>query len=367
VSRQSEQKLSLAAARELDAPERLHELSWQSAIALLERQPGIGKALPDGIYGIDPRNREPTFFNSRRAHRPHDNVNREPTDSSSCAICRGSTTAIIDRAELSDGFTFINENLYPVVYPRPASETPLGVSHLEELTGRAVGLHFIQWTSSYHDRDWPELPQHDRRTVLDRLAALERRLLELPGYPCEERFVSIIKNSGSLVGGSLSHPHQQIVLSNVAPRRVRENHDVLRRRGVTFAELMLQGNPSDLTIMSLETGRFVVPYFMRRPYNLLYIPERVDPSYLWETNSAEREDLARALAVGMQLTESGLRFLEREQAFNVAFHTGPGAGIYLEFLPRSQEEGGFERLGLSACQASPFEAARRLRQVEVSK
>ena len=32
-------------------------------------------------------------------------------------VCQGETTGIIDVAELSEGVTFINKNLYPALYP----------------------------------------------------------------------------------------------------------------------------------------------------------------------------------------------------------------------------------------------------------
>ena len=40
----------------------------------------------------------------------------------------------------------------------------------------------------------------------------------------------------------------------------------------------------------------------------------------------------------------------------------PGAGIYFEFLPLTQETGGFEQLGLSICQSEPAVAAAQLRE-----
>ncbi|MFW6312394.1 MAG: hypothetical protein ACOC2N_00730, partial [Spirochaetota bacterium] len=189
----------------------------------------------------------------------------------------------------------------------------------------------------------------------------EERLLNLPGYPEDERYVSIIKNAGRLVGGSLTHPHQQIALSNAMPRRVRENQRFHDRTGVPFADFMLGENPPELTVASLGTGRFMVPYFMRRPYDLLYVLEDSGPGHLFETSAAARRDLGDALALGMRLTRAGLRAAGREEAYNIVFHTGPGAGVYLEFLPLTQEDGGFEKLGLSACQSSPFAAAETLR------
>jgi hypothetical protein len=44
----------------------------------------------------------------------------------------------------------------------------------------------------------------------------------------------------------------------------------------------------------------------------------------------------------------------RETAYNITCHNGPGAGLYFEFLPYTQEFGGVEHLGIYACQADPY-------------
>ena len=58
-----------------------------------------------------------------------------------------------------------------------------------------------------------------------------------------------------------------------------------------------------------------------------------------------------------------LASIGRHVAYNVVVHTGPGAGIYVEFLPYSQEVGGYEQAGLWICQASPIDTAQQLREM----
>ena len=55
--------------------------------------------------------------------------------------------------------------------------------------------------------------------------------------------VSIIKNYGRLVGGSLAHGHQQIALSNVMPRRVLDHQRFEMEHGENFSAYMLRENP----------------------------------------------------------------------------------------------------------------------------
>jgi hypothetical protein len=48
-------------------------------------------------------------------------------------------------------------------------------------------------------------------------------------------------------------------------------------------------------------------------------------------------------------------------AYNITVSNGPGAGLYCEFLPYTQETGGFEHLGLWVCQDTPNRVAPTLR------
>lgn len=50
-----------------------------------------------------------------------------------------------------------------------------------------------------------------------------------------------------------------------------------------------------------------------------------------------------------------------ETAFNATVHNGPGAGLYVEFLPFTQETGGFDHLRLSVYQRNTQDAAATLR------
>jgi galactose-1-phosphate uridylyltransferase len=173
--------------------------------------------------------------------------------------------------------------------------------------------------------------------------------------------VSVIKNVGRSVGGSLSHGHQQIALTNVLPRRIAEDRAFRAREGRAFTAFMLEENPAELTVLELETGRLVVPYFMRRPYDMQYLLSDDEVERLSELSTTQLSDLATALARGMELSRSVLERLDVEVAYNVVFHTGTGGGVYLEFLPYTQALGGFEQLGLSACQSTPRTAAAELK------
>lgn len=360
--------------------EDLQSLSLEHLIALFENEEDIKNFIPDGIYQVDPRNSERVVFNSSRAKRPHDNrpgdnlVGRDTIDRE-CVICSGKTTGIVDLADLSEGFTFINKNLFPVVFPSKINDAYMDDNSMADTIsiGKPVqGFHFLQWTSSYHDRDWHNIPVNDGVIVMRRLAALEERLLnsdwdlksivknegkEFAGY------VSIIKNYGHLVGGSLVHGHQQIIFSNVMPKRYLDNWRFQQKRGETFSEFMLQKNPPELMIKDYGPAMMLVPYFMRRPFDMLLIVKDTDKSYIHELNDDEMHAITVGWQDAIRVILHVMPLIGKEVAYNITTNNGPGAGLYFEFLPYTQEIGGLEHLGLIICQGNPSDSANHIRNI----
>ena len=368
--------------------ENIEKLSYPDLVRLFRQEMGLSEFLPDGACQVDPRDGVRVLFNSARAHRPHDNrptaasMQDSNAESQSCVVCRGETTGAVDVVDLSEGFTFINKNLYPVIYPEEINKhsqpdaTDLSSSSVGGTP--AFGMHFLQWTSSLHDRDWHNMPFSDRVVVMKRLAVLEKILLTTSGdfmpatSPDDDNkpgcygFVSITKNGGRLVGGSLAHGHQQIVFSNFLPRRILDNLNFKQKRGETFSSYILKENPSELCIHDYETAVLLVPYFMRRPYDMLLVIKDTRKRYLHELTDAEVIDVSDGWRDAIQLMRLVMPQIGREIAYNVITHNGPGAGLYFEFLPYTQEFGGIERLGLSVCQANPLAACIHLRKIAQS-
>ncbi len=321
----------------------LHDL-----VALTKEE--IDSFLPDGTYAIDPRNGDRILYHSSRAARPHDNVPEEvpAIPERKCVICRGDTTGVIDVAPLSEGFTFINKNLFPVLYP------------FEE-EGLACGLHLLQWTSSHHDRDWHNMPLSDRVVVLRRLAALEKTLLAGTEEPSPS--VVIIKNYGHLVGASLVHGHQQIACTNLVPRHFQDNARFEQEHGETFSEYVLRETPSELVVRDYGPAVLLVPAFMRRPYTMMLLVKMTNRQYVHQLDEGELEAVAQGWHDGIRAIREVMPRIGREVAYNVITNNGPGAGLYFEFLPYTQEIGGVEHLGLFVCQGLPEPAAATLREI----
>jgi galactose-1-phosphate uridylyltransferase len=311
-------------------------------------------------HSLDPRDGTRVLFHPARARRPHDYTRRPRHDDrsraeSDCPICSGQTTKVIDRAQLSGGFTFINKNLFPIFTPTAPASGPTDMSSSPLAAGGqedAGGFHFLQWTSSMHDHDWHNLPLADRIVVLDRLATLEEKLIATTGG-----HVSIIKNHGPLVGGSLTHPHQQIAVSGILPMRLGQNQTYAEAHGETFSAYMLRENPAELLVRDYGPAVLLIPYFMRRPFDMLLVLKDTRKSHLHMLDPDEMAAVADGWGDATRIMLAALANLGRAPAYNVTVHNGPGAGLYLEFLPYSQEMGGFEHLGLYVCQENPYRAA----------
>ena len=354
--------------------EDIEKLSIPDLVTLFREEKGMDDLLPDGFYEIDPRNGDRIIYNSSRGRRPHDNrpaMDSVPNPAAECIICQGKTTGIIDATELSEGFTFINKNLFPVLYPFDAEYS----DQMRKTTRRpAYGFHFLQWTSSIHDIDWRDLPLADGLIVMSRLAALEEKLVSgavSRALKREDRddqsdhlgHVLITKNAGYLVGGSLAHDHQQIAFSNVMPRSFRDNQRFEEKNGEVFSSYLLSTNRPQLTIKDYGPACLLVPYFMRRPYDMMLVLMDTDKQYLHQLNEQELMAVVEGWRDAIRAICSIMPAIGREIAYNVVTHNGPGTGLAFEFLPYTQETGGFEHLGLIVCQADPDQAAVRLREV----
>ena len=347
--------------------EDFQSLEKQEIINLFIQDENIQKYAPDGICQVDPRNGERVIFNSARAKRPHDN---RPTKSElsvtleeqECIICQGKTTSIVDVAPLSEGFTFINKNLFPIFFPfQTHSDPPIddGSTKPNNEGIPTWGMHFLQWTSSFHDRDWQNMPVNDLMIVLQRLASLERSLLT----SFNGGYVSIIKNYGRLVGGSLIHGHQQICYSNVMPRKFQQNQIFQDKVGETFSKFMIRRNPEEYQIRDYGPAILLVPYFMRRPYDMLLLIKDPKKKYFHELNQDEIQAVTLGWQDAIRVILVIMPEIGREIAYNVTTNSGPGAGLYFEFLPYTQETGGYEHLGLSLCQGNPEDVAEQVRMV----
>lgn len=375
------QQLSLESLSSILQVKNIENISLAGMSALFRAEKGFENFLPDGICQVDPRTGDHILYSSARAKRPHDLAAKtseilKPGETVKCPVCAGETTGVVDVAELSEGFTFINKNRFPILHPH-AEGTDHHVYHpadrkLTPDAKIAVGLHFLQWTSSLHDVDWQNMSAEDRVIVMKRIAALEKGLLKdlsgilpetmndddpVPGY------VSIIKNYGRLVGGSLAHGHQQIAFSNVMPRKIHDNYRFKKEHGEPFSAFLLRENPEELVVRDYGPAILVVPYFMRRPYDMILVVKDTNKRHLYQFDDEEIRAIADGWHDAIKAMLTIMPLIDREPAYNITVSNGPGAGIYFEFLPYTQETGGYEHMGLYICQGKTSHAAEQLRDI----
>ncbi len=361
----------------------LEATSLQDVIGKVIKDDRILRYVPEALCQIDPRDGDLVVYNSSRSHRTHMSAGAMPEpedDSDRCPICKKQMTPIIDIADLSEGFTFINKNLYPIFHPLnrlidEILEQPLPPDPLHH--GRkSTGIHLLQWTSSLHDRDWHNMPQADCEIVMGRLAALESKLLHearefMPASqpPMGDKktfgYVSIIKNYGHAAGASLTHGHQQIGFNNIMPSKFFNNLCFYNRNRRVFSQYMLDENPKDLLVKDFGKAVLIVPYFMRRAFDMLLILKDTTKQFIHELDEEELNQVTG----GMRKAIGAILRLMHQQgkvpSYNMTVNNGPGAGLYFEFLAHTQELGGFEHLGLWVCQANQYEVAQQLRETIV--
>ncbi|BEU05136.1 galactose-1-phosphate uridylyltransferase [Agarivorans sp. OAG1] len=371
-------QLPLALAKSLALSEDLDQLQFHHLLENISQDPQLKQFAPDGVCQIDPRNGNLVIYNSARAKRVH--TTAQPTavkEDEHCPICEGKSADILDITEHSEGFTFINKNLYPIFHPIediPLENADYFLHQDPEHQGRAsYGFHLLQWTSSLHDKDWHNLPFSDALISFQRLANLEKNLLCQPtdfmarsetkvNQDVVSGYVSIIKNFGATAGASLVHGHQQIAYSNILPQHFFNNLRFRKRHNKSFSRYMLEENPSELLVKDYGELQLIVPYFMKRPLDMLLIVKDSDKRYLHQLNSIEQQQLVEGMQQAIQAILHLMEQMGIPPAYNMIINNGPGCGLYLEFLPKTQMMGGYEQIGLFVCQANAADSAELLRQ-----
>ncbi|NOY09599.1 MAG: hypothetical protein GXP33_12255, partial [Spirochaetes bacterium] len=362
----------------------MENLSLADLEKLFREEEQISRHVPKGYWREDPRNGDKVLYNASRMKRPHDNIHSIKKNVSAaqaeCIICQGKTTGVIDVAELSSGFTFINKNLYPALYPH---SNPGGGKD------SAYGLHFLQWTSSVHGNDWHNMSRDDCFVVMKRLAVLEGLLLDNEtrnntsknkgesapdkngrgksneGRSIDNRFVIIIKNYGRPVGGSLSHGHQQILYSSIMPGAFAEDLNFESKHGESFCSFMHRENPENLIVKDYGGAVLSVPFFMKRPYHMILSVKAPEKRFLHQLDEKELLAVSRGWHDAAKAIATVMPEIGRETAYNIITHNGPGDGLYFEFLPYTQEMGGLEKLGFYICEGEPEQAVKTLKELPV--
>jgi hypothetical protein len=134
-----------------------------------------------------------------------------------------------------------------------------------------------------------------------------------------------------------------------------------QQHGEPFSAHLLRENPATLTLKDYGPAVLLTPYFMRRPFDMMLLVKDTSKRHLHQLTTAELVAVADGWHDAIKVMLQAMPQLGRETAYNVITHNGPGAGLYFEFLPYTQEMGGFEHLGLFLCQGNPHDVAVQTR------
>lgn len=146
------------------------------------------------------------------------------------------------------------------------------------------------------------------------------------------------------------------------PRSFYNNWSFFTRHRQFFSSYMINENPIDLEIKDYGRAVLMIPYFMKRPFNMMLFLKDVGKQYVCELDENELENVAEGIGDAISAIMEIMPRIGKETAYNMIVHNGPGAGLYYEFLPYTQETGGYEQLGLWICQGTPSQSAAELRR-----
>ncbi len=330
--------------------------SFEGISGIIRTQKEMEKDMSEP-FAIDPRNNTITIFCPTRMKRPNNYSNVSSNDENGeCPICQGKTTPIIAYRELKDGsYAFVNENLFPILNPDGTREST-------NLQQGIYGIHLLVWPTTQH-KDIHELSPEAHAVCFELMADLESRLQATADrnvFPAGH--FQVIKNTGKAVGGSLSHGHYQVGFMNKLPRKIEDDKRFLEEQGESFAQYLLRENTGQLQIKDYDSVVSITPSFMRRPLDAIICPKDTNVQLLGELNGSQYFDFARATSEAASALSVLMPKMGREFAYNLVFHTGPIGTMYIEVLPYTQEEGGFEKAGLNVCQNSPEISTRLYRE-----
>lgn len=257
-------------------------------------------------------------------------------------------------------------NKFPAVQRTPSPKEP---GELSSRTKSAVGHHEVLVESPEHDSSLNEFDGEQTNAVLN---LYQRRLRDLTDGS-NVSFVRVFRNTGARAGGSLAHPHSQLVALPFVPADVRRRRDLTRERYLEQGECptcrMIRRELDSGTRIVRRTERFLVlcPYASEVPYETWILPKKHSDRFLTLSDSARRK-----LADILPSVADRLSNVLDEPAYNLVLRDDLAGRVpsseqskfhhwFLRFVPRIKVRGGFElSTGIPINSVPPEDAAEDL-------
>jgi len=256
-------------------------------------------------------------------------------------------------------------NKFPSVAPETRLEGPAVVPPFERGPGR--GFHEVIVEAPAHAPDLPYLSDEQAHTLFRFLRDRVRALSARPGIGN----VLLFENRGPESGGTLPHPHAQIMATEPRPALIDEEVEAFRR-GNLFGgdgcrlEAVVDAERRQRSRIVGEGPEFVAfaPFASEYPYEVWFVPRRHARSFV-DASDREVDALARCLP-------AVLRAIDRQRgivSYNWFVHghlPTPGSWDrfhwHLEVAPRLVRADGYELgSGVAVNPVAPERVAEELR------
>lgn len=266
-----------------------------------------------------------------------------------------------------DWSILVLQNKYPAVQHAPRRPVLHTGGLFETMEG--VGHHDLLITRD-HDRNLPELSPAGAFRVLQ--AFRNRYLMLFEERPRSMAYVSMFQNYGPRAGGSVYHPHYQIVAIPVLPPDVARSLEGSARyfhaKGKCPHCAMLQWERRQKKRVIFETEHAVAlaPFVSHNAFEVRIFPKRHSP-YFEDAGDGELADIAQALREALRRIRKNLG----DPDYNFFIHTAPMERResyrhyhwHIEIYPFFNIHAGFEmETGLIINPVDPDLAAKILRR-----
>ncbi len=254
----------------------------------------------------------------------------------------------------------------------PAFNRPLGGRIVEQKEGPytkmdSVGYHELIVTKNHHNN----LGKMESLRVAEVLDAYQTRYLDLMNKK-SVNYVEIFYNHGKRAGGSIYHPHSQLIAFPIISPYIQLELDGVERyykkhkRCVYCTMLEHELESGDRIIY--ENDDFVVfcPFASRAAFEVWVMPRSHSP-YFERILDEEKITGGKALSEALRRIDKVLG----DPAYNFYLHTAPCDGKdykhyhwHIEILPKTSVWAGFElSTGIEISTVEPEVASKKLREV----
>jgi UDPglucose--hexose-1-phosphate uridylyltransferase len=219
-----------------------------------------------------------------------------------------------------------------------------------------------------HGKNIPDLSP---RTALDVMMALRRRYEQLAADPLVQ-YISIFQNWGATAGGSLYHPHVQLIALPVVPSHIERGlaleREYMRANGACLqcATIAHEREHKERVVFENEHVMAFVPFAAQEPYELTLVPKAHTASF-GELSHQQLVAMAAGLSKALGLVRSKLGDPDYNwYMHDTVTHDEKSRSYHhwhIQIIPKSNISSGFELgTGIEINPVLPEDAAAQYRR-----